>query len=160
MSMGKIKERVAYLQGLTQGLNIGSHSAEGKLLLNIIDVLDDMAEEFTHLQIVQEDLETYVESMDEDLTDLEDEVYEDVNEDEFVEVKCPTCNETVSFESDILKDDAVEVSCPHCGDVVYDSALEVEAGGCIREHVDNVIANNNNNNNNNNNRRYGIHPGI
>lgn len=158
ISMGKIKERVAYLQGLTQGLNIGSQSAEGKLLLNIIDVLDDMAEEFTHLQIVQEDLETYVESMDEDLTDLEDEVYEDVNEDEFVEVKCPTCNETVSFESDILKDDAVEVSCPHCGDVVYDSALEVEAGDCVREYADNVIATTANNNNNN--RRYGIHPGI
>ena len=150
--MGKIKERVAYLQGLTQGLNIGSHSAEGKLLINIIDVLDDMAEEFTHLQVVQEDLETYVESMDEDLTDLEDEVYEDVNDDEFVEVKCPTCNETVSFEADILKDDdAVEVSCPHCGDTVYDSALEIDAGECMQEHGNSLMSNNH---------RYGIHPGI
>lgn len=151
ISMTKIKERVAYLQGLTQGLNIGSHSAEGKLLLNIIDVLDDMAEEFTHLQVVQEDLETYVESMDEDLTDLEDEVYEDVNNDEFVEVKCPTCNETVSFESDILKDDAVEVSCPHCGDIVYDSTLEMDVGDCMQEQADSMMSTN---------RRYGIHPGI
>lgn len=149
--MAKIKERVAYLQGLTQGLNIGSNSAEGKLLLNIIDVLDDMAEEFNHLQVVQEDLETYVESMDEDLTDLEEEVYEEVDNDEFVEVKCPTCNETVSFESDILQDDDVEVSCPHCGDTVYDSALEIDEGDSSCEHADSMI---------NRTKRYGIHPGI
>lgn len=149
--MGKIKERVAYLQGLTQGLNIGSNSAEGKILLNIIDVLDDMAEEFNHLQVVQEDLETYVESMDEDLTDLEEEVYEEVN-DEFVEVKCPTCNETVSFESDILQDDdAVEVSCPHCGDTVYDSALEIDEEDSSHQLADSMM---------NRTRRYGIHPGI
>ncbi|MDF2593655.1 MAG: hypothetical protein K0S75_3121, partial [Clostridia bacterium] len=79
MSMGNIKERVAYLQGLTQGLNVNERSAEGKLLINIIDVLDDMAEEFNNIQMVQEDLETYIESMDDDLTDLEDEVYEDID---------------------------------------------------------------------------------
>lgn len=31
--MAKIKERVAYLQGLSQELNIHLHSAEGKLLI-------------------------------------------------------------------------------------------------------------------------------
>lgn len=150
--MGKIKERVSYLQGLTQGLNIGSNSAEGKLLLNIIDVLDDMAEEFNNMHMAQEDLETYVESLDEDLTDLEEEVYEEVNDDDYVEVKCPSCNETVSFESDILNDDDdVEVSCPHCGDTVYDSALDTDEGISNNNHTDNVITNT---------RRYGIHPGI
>lgn len=43
--MTSLKERVAYLQGLTQGLNVNSQSSEGKLLLNIIEVLDDVAEE-------------------------------------------------------------------------------------------------------------------
>ena len=81
--MGNIKERVAYLQGLTQGLNVSLHSAEGKLLINIIDVLDDMAEEINNIQMEQADLEAYVESMDEDLTDLEEEVYEKIDEDNF-----------------------------------------------------------------------------
>jgi len=147
--MSNIKERVAYLHGLTQGLNIGSQSAEGKLLINIIDVLDDMAEEVNNIQLVQEDLETYVESMDEDLTDLEEEVYEDMSGDDVVEVQCPSCRETVSFESDLLDDDDdVEVSCPHCGDTVYNSTLEIES---IDMDDDRLI---------NNNIRYGIHPGI
>jgi len=123
--MGNIKERVAYLQGLTQGLNVNSGSVEGKMLINIIDVLDDMAEEFNNIQLVQEDLGTFVESIDEDLTDLEEEIYEDVDDENFVEVQCPSCRETVSFASDVLEDDDdVEVSCPHCGEIVYDSCLE------------------------------------
>ena len=81
--MANIKERVAYLQGLSRGLNIRLHSAEGKLLINIIDVLDDMAEEINNIQMGQADLETYVESMDEDLTDLEEEVYDSVSADDF-----------------------------------------------------------------------------
>ena len=148
MSMGNIKERVAYLQGLTQGLNVNERSAEGKLLINIIDVLDDMAEEFSNIQMVQEDLETYVESMDDDLTDLEDEVYEDIDNEELVEVQCPSCHETVSFESSLLEsDDDLEVSCPHCGDIVYDSTLEIEVSDMGNGQVNSDF-------------RYGIHPGI
>ncbi len=148
--MGNIKERVAYLQGLTQGLNVNSHSAEGKLLINIIDVLDDMAEEFNNIQMVQEDLETFVESMDEDLSDLEEEVYEDVAGDDFVEVQCPACRETVSFESELLEEeDDVEVSCPHCGETVYDSSLELED---MDMDIDVEPTNNH--------LSYGIHPGI
>lgn len=138
--MGNLKEQVAYLQGLTKGLNLNENSAEGKMLLKIVDVLDGVAEEIQCMHVVQEDLETYVETIDEDLTDLEDEVYDGeyeeddledydevtdaYDEDDFVEVTCPVCHEEVSFESDILDDDdAIEVSCPHCGGIVYDNTL-------------------------------------
>ena len=146
--MGNIKERVAYLQGLTQGLNVSSSTAEGKVLINIIDVLDDMAEEFNNIQLVQEDLGNFVESIDEDLTDLEEEIYEDVDDEHFVEVQCPSCHETVSFASDLLEeDDDVEVSCPHCGDTVYDSCLEFDDMDMDDEHCECSL-------------RDGIHPGI
>lgn len=126
--MANIKEKVAYLQGLTQGLNVSDASSEGKLILNIIDVLDDMAEEIENVNMVHEDLEDYVETIDEDLTDLEEEVYEEVFDDDYVEVDCPFCHETVAFEAELLDDDdAVEVTCPHCGEVVYDNVLEVDA---------------------------------
>jgi len=146
--MGNIKERVAYLQGLTQGLNVSSSTAEGEVLINIIDVLDDMAEEFNNIQLVQDDLGNFVESIDEDLTDLEEEIYEDVDDENFVEVQCPSCNETVSFASDILEDeDDVEVSCPHCGDIVYDSCLEFDDMDMDDDRTNGFL-------------RDGIHPGI
>lgn len=123
--MGNIKEKVAYLQGLTKGLNVSGHSSEGKLLLNMVDVLQDMAKEIDCLHTGQEDLENYVETIDEDLTDLEEEVYEDVDDIETVEIECPSCHETVAFESELLnEDDVIEVTCPNCGEVVYDNTLD------------------------------------
>jgi ribosomal protein S27E len=148
--MGNIKEKVAYLQGLTQGLNVNDHSAEGKLLLNIIDVLDDFAEEVQHMHLVQEDLENYVETIDEDLTDLEEEIYEAETDEEadFVEVQCPSCHEAVSFDSDVLADDdAVEVTCPYCGEVVYDNMLEDDMLDMETSTSDVSF-------------KHGIHPGV
>jgi ribosomal protein S27E len=127
--MTKFKEKVSYLQGLTKGLNVNEHSAEGKLLMNIVDVLDDLAQEFDNFYLAQQDLEEYVETIDEDLTDLEEEVYdpEDDTSEDFVEVECPTCHETVTFEAGVLNDEEeVEVTCPTCGSVVYDSELDIE----------------------------------
>lgn len=124
--MGSIKEKVAYLQGLTRGLNINDQSTEGKLLLNVIDVLHDIADEINCLHVTQEDLENYVETIDEDLTELEEDVYEDdVTDDDVIEVECPSCHETITFEADLLnEDDVVEVTCPNCGDVVYENTIE------------------------------------
>lgn len=126
--MDSVKEKVAYLQGLAKGLDVSEETREGKLMLNILDVLDSLADEFEQVYEAQQELEEYVESIDEDLTCLEDEIYEDddVIED-MVEVECPECHEIVTFGHDVLEDDdAVEVTCPSCGSVVYYSDEEDE----------------------------------
>jgi hypothetical protein len=123
--MGHIKEKVAYLQGLTRGLDVKDNSAEGRLLLNVVDVLQDVAEEIHCMYVAQEDLEDYLEAIDEDLSDLENEVYEGVYDDDMVEMECPDCHEVISFEADVLnEDDVVEVTCPNCGKVVYENTIE------------------------------------
>ncbi|SDF10267.1 CD1247 N-terminal domain-containing protein [Sporolituus thermophilus] len=126
--MANLKEKVAYLQGLTKGLNVDTQSPEGKLLVNIVDVLDSFAEELACMSVAQQELENYVETIDDDLTDLEDEVYdvEMIDEDDdLVEIECPVCHEDVTFEADLLdEDDPVEVTCPHCGGIVYDNTLD------------------------------------
>lgn len=127
--MINLKEKVAYLQGLTQGLSVSENTAEGKILLNIVDVLENMADEFHNLNVVQEDLETYIENIDEDLTDLEKEIYEEeMDQENLVETKCPHCHEAVVFESAILNEDdeAIEVTCPYCGETVYDNTMDFE----------------------------------
>ena len=45
----EISEKVAYLKGLAEGLNLDTDSKEGKLIAAIIDVLDDMAEKFAEV---------------------------------------------------------------------------------------------------------------
>ena len=52
-----ISEKVAYLQGLAEGMKLDESTNEGKLLMAIIDVLDDMAEEFADVEDEIVDLE-------------------------------------------------------------------------------------------------------
>ncbi|HBC93537.1 MAG TPA: AraC family transcriptional regulator [Pelotomaculum sp.] len=120
--MGELKAKVAYLQGMSAGLDLSQNSKEGKLLKGIIEVLDEFAETVGGLEQGQEQLEDYIESIDEDLYHLEDDYYEDntCHEGEYLEVDCPKCGETVCFDSDILEDDdIVEVTCPNCDEVVF-----------------------------------------
>lgn len=122
--MDSLKARVAYLQGLAEGMDMSSNSKEGRLFAGIIDVLHEFAETVEGLEESQEQLEDYVETIDEDLYSLEDDIYEcdcqEENEDDYVEVDCPGCGETVMFHSDILEDeDIIEVTCPNCDEVVF-----------------------------------------
>ncbi len=126
--MQDLTERAAYLQGLVDGLDLGKESKEGKVLNGMIGLLHEMAHSVTELEKSHSELETYVEAVDEDLLDLEDEVYEDDiqltgdedYEDDYIDVECPVCRETVCFDPEILEDDdVVEVTCPNCDTVVF-----------------------------------------
>ncbi|MBU7007625.1 CD1247 N-terminal domain-containing protein [Phosphitispora fastidiosa] len=120
--MKNTKEKIAYLQGLSRGLDVEESSKEGKVLSGIISILDDLAEQIEDIEIAQEDLEDYVESIDEDLYDLEGDLLGEVDlvDEDIVEVVCPRCEETVCFEADIIDDeDLIEVTCPNCDEVVF-----------------------------------------
>ncbi|MHB8169948.1 MAG: CD1247 N-terminal domain-containing protein [Thermincolia bacterium] len=126
--MKELNEKVSYLQGLADGLEIDADSKQGKVINEIIGVLGEFANHIEHLRTAHHDLEDYVESIDEDLYDLEDELTDDeirMGEDdlddvEYVDVECPRCQEVVCFEADVLDDeDTIEVTCPNCNEVVF-----------------------------------------
>ncbi|NLK43643.1 MAG: hypothetical protein GX300_04530, partial [Tissierellia bacterium] len=74
--MDYLVQRVSYLKGLADGLGIDETSKEGKLLLQIVEVLEDFADVLQETIENQMDLEEYVNFIDEDLADVEDEIYE------------------------------------------------------------------------------------
>ena len=71
--MEYLYQKVSYLKGLA-GVGIEEESKEGKLLLHIIDALEDFADVIDEVIEDYRDLEEYVEYIDEDLTDIEDEL--------------------------------------------------------------------------------------
>lgn len=120
--MKDLKQQVSYLQGLAEGMEISKESKEGKLISHIIEVLEGVALSIDDLRMQQDDMEEYMQSIDDDLNDLEEDFYEDEQEDDtdYVEVKCPSCGDIVCFDSAILDDDdLIEVTCPKCNEVVY-----------------------------------------
>ena len=48
--MSSVTDRVAYLKGLAEGLKLTEEKDSDKLLLRVLDVLDDMAQEMTAIR--------------------------------------------------------------------------------------------------------------
>ena len=114
-----ITEKVAYIKGLAEGLKLDETKPEGKVISEIIKVLEDMAMTVSDTEERVEYLEGYADELDDDLALLEDEVYGDEeDEDEF---DCEDCDEECETCCKNCCDDDEEccVACPHCGEDVY-----------------------------------------
>ena len=121
-----IRERVSYLKGLADGMQISEATNEGKLLRAIIEVLDDIALEMDYLQETQDEMSEQIESIDEDLAELETIVFEDYDEDEeddedyIGDMECPHCKEDFEIYGDMLEDGYI-IECPVCyGEIELD----------------------------------------
>jgi hypothetical protein len=96
--MANLKARVAYLQGLTAGLEMPADSKETKLLAGMVDALAEFADAVDELRLSQERLEDYLESIDEDLYGLERDIYPD-EDDIDGDVTCLDLDEPAYLES-------------------------------------------------------------
>lgn len=120
--MSNLKEKVYYIKGLVDGFDISEASAEGKVLVKVIDVLECMAQQIDELEEAQTEMDDYITCLDEDLSELEEELYaegcdDDCDcecDDDISEIECPNCHETIYFDSELLDSDD-EFLCPDCG---------------------------------------------
>ena len=144
--MRSISEKIAFLQGLAQGKQLDTQSAEGELIAKMIEILGDIASELNDLSEGQNDLSEYIESVDGDLEDLEqrfddendydfdedDDEYDfDDDEDDFdddtiyLECACPSCKGNFYVQADEVDEDALHI-CPMCGERVHVETVEAE----------------------------------
>ena len=135
----EIIEKVAYLKGLAEGMELDTEKKEGKLLAAIIDLLEDIALEIEDLWDGEEELADGLDAVSDDLEDVEELLYDEEDEDEDEDEEdfdededcyattCPTCEEEIFFDESVLEDG--EVICPNCGEKLeFDmSSLEEEA---------------------------------
>nr|WP_325212635.1 CD1247 N-terminal domain-containing protein [uncultured Oscillibacter sp.] len=133
-----ITEKVAYLKGLAEGMELNAEKKEGKLLLAVIDVLEDVALELADIQDAQEELGDGLDAVSDDLEDVEDLLYGEDGEDEEYELDdlgededcyattCPTCEETIYFDESVLEDG--QVVCPNCGEKLEFDLESLEEG--------------------------------
>ncbi len=136
--MKTVQEKIAYLRGLLEGGNLyGTEPGSKVVWEQVLGILDDLGRSVLVLGSGLDELAEYVEAVDNDLMDLEDEIYGEDEEEHYVEIECPACGETVSFEEDFLYDDDVQVTCPECGGVVYkgDDFLDFDEIDDLEEDV-------------------------
>ncbi len=118
-----IISKVAYLNGLVDGLEIDTTTKEGKVLTEIINVLKVIAEEVDEISESQKDMEDYINAIDEDLSSLQDDIYDDDYElcedegDNFIQLKCSNCGDDVYVDKDIVKQKE-KITCPNCHNLI------------------------------------------
>ena len=141
-----ITENAAYLKGIAEGLKLDESTNEGKLIVKMLDLIDEMAEKISVLESTTEELYTYMEGMAEDLVNLEEDFYDDseceyedysdLNEDgeaedytdeEYYEVECPTRGEKICFTEEFDLDNFL---CPACGNKIDDVELIDDCDEC------------------------------
>lgn len=120
-----LSEKSAYLKGLMEGMKLDTETNEGKLISEIISMLQDVAENVSDLEEVVDCISDELDCIEEDLDNIddylmdddddeydddydEDDDYEDADEDDdqdeydfgsetLYEVKCPTCGEVITM---------------------------------------------------------------
>ena len=102
-----VTEKVAFLKGMMEGMEFQTDSKEGKLIKLMAEILEDLAQGVTECQDDIDDINEYMEAMDEDLTHVEEELFGEFD-DEDDECCCDECED----------EDCYEIECPHCGETV------------------------------------------
>ncbi|MBP1553683.1 MAG: hypothetical protein J6B21_05970 [Oscillospiraceae bacterium] len=137
-----LTEKLAYIKGLAEGLGVDETTKEGKVLLALVDLMDDVTTAVSELESDMDQAYEELDAIDEDLTDIEDFLWEDEDEDEcdccdcdcddddecdccdcedddelfdggIYEITCPKCGEIVCMDEDMLF--SPDCGCPNCG---------------------------------------------
>ena len=111
-----ISEKVAYLKGLAEGLNLDvEKSKEGKLISVMIGILEEIGLSIEDLEENALALGEEIDVLSDDLADVESVVFdedEDDDEEDYFEVECPNCGDPIVIDDEALA--AGEVQCPNC----------------------------------------------
>lgn len=116
-----ISEKVAYLKGLAEGLNLDTEkSKEGKLISVMIGILEEIGLSIEDLEENNQALGEEIDALSDDLADVESAVFEDEDDeeededydDDWFEVECPTCEEALVIDDKALAEGFVQ--CPNC----------------------------------------------
>ncbi len=141
----KLTEKMSYLQGLLDGLEIDNSTKEGKALLQMSEVMSELVLYVEDLQSQIDELTELCDILDEDLGAVEDDFYEDedfecgdcencdeeddeweelddededddFDDDELYEITCPTCGDTILLDERIIEDGSM--NCPNCNELL------------------------------------------
>ncbi len=137
-----IREKAAYVKGLLSGLDLDEDKKETKILKAVVDLMEDISESVVDLEDDVDEICDQLEVLDEDLADVEGEIFDDECncncdddcdcdchlDDNFYEVVCPSCDEKICLSEETLLDDKMD--CPRCGELLEFDLSDVDSCKC------------------------------
>ena len=153
-----LSDKVAYLKGLMEGLDIDSSTKEGKVLKIMAEILEDMAGAVEDIAHEVNEVVELVDIIDKDLGDVEEDIYDfddtktsnkisdiedfdydydydpiggpiDSEDEDLFDDDFEAEDETEAEDEDAEDDEQMyECSCTNCGDTIYISESIVKEG--------------------------------
>ena len=119
--MSKLTDRISFLKGMAAGMKLNMDKDSNKLMLEMLTVMGEMAEEMAAMTEAHNDLNEYVESIDDDLADLEETLFGE--EDGEIDEEMAAEDDD---EDGFGDDDLIVYACPHCGHEIEFHANDVD----------------------------------
>ena len=120
-----ISEKVAYIQGLFDGLGLDTEkSGEARILSEVLDVLKEVGQQLDGMDAAMDQFDEELDALGDTVAELEEAVFDDEDEpdedfggydddEDFFQIPCPTCGEDLVVDDEALA--AGVVDCPVCG---------------------------------------------
>ncbi len=121
-----LSEKAAYIRGLAEGLDLEADKKEARVIKEMLELLGEMASDVDDIGADLTELYDVVEQIDEDLSEVEDEVFGSAEEDyseELYEITCPNCQQSVQLDEEMLL--GGDVICSSCGEKIE---IEIDGG--------------------------------
>ena len=118
--MSYLTEKMAYIGGLAEGLDIDETTKEGKLLMALVEAISDIADEIDEIEEYQDEMQAQLDEVDEDLAEIEDIFYDDeddFDDDDEFSVECPNCGDLIYLDLETLED-CDKITCPGCNEEI------------------------------------------
>ena len=124
-------EKASYIKGMLEGLDLDKEKKENKILISVVELLEEMADSILDLENRVDDIDDRAEDMLGKLEDISCTMCEckgedrdghhnchgcsesDGSDDFYYEIQCPACSTTICLsETAVLEKD---INCPNCG---------------------------------------------
>lgn len=115
--MSELSDKLAYARGLFEGMDMKADSPECRLIKALMDALQSASSELDELRKAHEDLSEYVDVLDDDISELESEIYGDFDEDDEDEDEPDDTDDEYDDEDECEDDCDDDCDCghEHCG---------------------------------------------
>ena len=150
----KLTEKIAYMKGLLDGMELDGSTKEGKAILQMAEVMEEMGVYIDDLQSQVDELTELCDLLDHDLGEVETDLYcgddddddlpddddDDDDEDFDIGQVLPADYDDYAFDDDEDFDEVqYVVNCPSCDETVSLSERQLEEGSMVCPHCGELL---------------------
>ena len=115
------------IEGLKRNLSKIENKEYKECFNRVYSILEIMNAKIEELTVNQETIEENIKFMDDDLTNIQDELFEELSidelndmEDEYTEIICVHCHKTIFIEQSTINNND-KIPCPYCNKNIKDN---------------------------------------